>query len=293
MAVDRRRIGTGTNEEKIMNKAVMTHDLHGLKGRLKDTWVAGDFGEIARGYEATAAAFVERLGLEPGTKVLDVACGTGNLAMPAARLGATVAGIDIAPNLIEQAVANAANEGLDIGFETGDCEEMPYRDASFDVVMSMFGAMFAPRPDVVASELARVCRPGGKIAMANWTPEGFIGQMFKTTGKHVPPPAMPSPILWGDEASVRERFAAGISYVRLTSYLAEFVFPFEPEETVEHFRRFYGPTQKAFAALDAGGQTRLRRDLEELWCANNVAEDGTTRVFSEYLEVIAVRRADC
>src|SRR6185369_11554241 len=166
----------------------MTPELETLKSRLKATWSAGDFGQIAKATAAGAAEFIERLHLQPGAKVLDVACGSGNLALPAARAGAIVTGVDIAPNLIKQARENAEREGLKIQFDEGDAEALPYDDASFDAVVTMFGAMFAPRPELVASELKRVCRPGGFIAMANWTPNGFIGQMFKITSSLVPPP---------------------------------------------------------------------------------------------------------
>src|SRR5215208_685383 len=169
-------------------------EITALKTRLRATWIAGDFGQIAKSYTSEAEDFIKRLNLKPGTKVLDVACGTGNLAIPAARAGAVVSGVDIAPNLIEQGRENARAEGLDIQFDEGDAEALPYGDASFDVIVTMFGAMFAPRPELVAAELKRVCRPGGSIVMANWTPTGFIGQMFKTMASHVsPPPGMPSP----------------------------------------------------------------------------------------------------
>jgi SAM-dependent methyltransferase len=227
------------------------------------------------------------LALAPGANVLDVACGNGNTAIPAAKAGALVTGVDLAPYLIAQAVARAENAGVEATFEVGDAEDMPYDDASFDVVITMFGAMFTPRPAVVASELQRVCRPGGYVAMGNWTPTGFIGQMFKTTGKHVQPPAaMPSPLLWGNEETVRERFSPGVSELRMTRRDIDFVFPFGPEETVETFRKYYGPTQKAFAALEGEAQDALRQDLVELWSANNRATDGSTLVSSVYLEVI-------
>lgn len=223
-----------------------TSELTALKTRLRATWIAGDFGQIAKYYEDDAAEFVNRLNLEPGTKVLDVACGTGNLALPAARAGAVVTGVDIAPNLVEQARENARREGLKAQFDEGDAEALPYNDANFDAVVTMFGAMFAPRPELVAAELKRVCRPGGFIAMANWTPTGFIGKMFKTMTSHVAPPAgMPSPVLWGVEETVRERFGEGISKLEANTQNIRWVFPFSPAQVVEHFRLYYGPTQKA------------------------------------------------
>jgi 2-polyprenyl-3-methyl-5-hydroxy-6-metoxy-1,4-benzoquinol methylase len=268
----------------------MTPEMEALKTKLKATWISGDFAKIAESFTGGAAEFVQRLNLKPGTRVLDVACGSGNQSIPAARTGAIVTGVDIAPNLIEQAGKWAAKENLEIRFDEGDAENLPYADAEFDVVMTMFGAMFAPRPERVSAELIRVCRPGGVIAMANWTPTGFVGQMFKTTGKHVAPPAnMPSPLLWGDETTVRERLSDGVSEINFEPRLISFAFPFGAAETVEFWREFYGPTHKAFAALDAEGQAALRRDLETLWSQNNLADDSTTRVEAEYMEVIAIR----
>ncbi|HEX7331102.1 MAG TPA: class I SAM-dependent methyltransferase [Pyrinomonadaceae bacterium] len=267
-----------------------TSELAALKTKLRATWIAGDFGQIAKYYTDGAEAFVSRLNLEPGTKLLDVACGTGNLALPAARAGAVVTGVDIAPNLVEQARENARREGLNVQFDEGDAEALTYNDASFDVVATMFGAMFAPRPELVAAELKRVCRPGGVIAMANWTPTGFIGKMFKTMTSHVAPPAgMTSPVLWGVEETVRERFGEGISALEASPQNIHWVFPFSPAEVVEHFRLYYGPTQKAFGLLDENGQLALRQDLEKLWTEHNQATDGTTVVDAEFLEVRAVR----
>ena len=264
-------------------------ELEALKSRLKATWMAGDFDKIAQIIEPGAVAFIERLALAPGTRVLDVACGSGNLSLPAARAGAIVTGLDIAPNLIETARRRALAEGLQITFDEGDAEQLPYADASFDTVVTMFGAMFAPRPERVAAELLRVCRPGGHVAMANWTPAGFIGQMFKTTAAHVPPPNIPSPLLWGDEAIVRERLRIGVADLQITRRMVPFCLPMTPEQTVDYFRAWYGPTLRAFAALDEDGQAALRRDLTRLWSEHNRATDGTTHVEAEYLEVIAIR----
>lgn len=271
-----------------MQSTQMSPEMETLKSKLRATWIAGDFGEIAKSIEKGGEEFVARLDLKPDTKVLDVACGTGNLAIPAAKTGANVTGIDIAPNLIEQAIARAAAEGVEAIFEVGDAEAMPYEDGTFDVVMTMFGAMFAPRPDVTASELKRVCKSGGLIAMANWTPEAFTGAMFKTGAKHVPPPpGMAPPLQWGSEDIVRERFSEGIADLQLTRRKIVFTYPFGPGEVVEHFRKYFGPTQKAFESLDEHGQAALRADLVALWEEANEATDGTTRVESEYLEVLA------
>lgn len=267
-----------------------TSELSALKTKLQATWSAGDFGQIAKYYANDAADFIKRLNLKPGMTVLDVACGTGNLAIPAARTGATVTGVDIAPNSVQQARENAKAEGLNAKFDEGDAEALPYADASFDAVVTMFGAMFAPRPELVAAELKRVCRPGGRIAMANWTPGGFIGQMFKTTSAHFPPPpGMTSPVLWGVEETVRERFGEGISKVDTRLQKITWVFPFSPADVVEHFRLYYGPMQKAFGALDEQKQAALRKDLEQLWATHNEATDGTIKLDAEYLEVVAVR----
>jgi SAM-dependent methyltransferase len=265
-------------------------EMEALKSRLKAMWMTGDFGEVAKHIEMGAEEFIARLALKPGVRVLDVACGSGNLAIPAARLGAIVTGVDIATNLLEQARARAEAEGLTIGFDEGDAESLPYADAAFDVVVSMFGAMFAPRPELVAAELVRVCRSGGQIAMANWTPDGFIGQMFKVGGKYVPPPpSMPSPLKWGDEETVRERLRDGIADLQLTRRMCPFKYPSPPAGVVESFRKYYGPTQRTFEALDANGQAALRNDLERLWAEHNQATDNTTYVEGEYLEVIATR----
>ncbi len=277
-------------KEKKMDSAKMKSEIDVLKNKLQATWASGDFGRIATSFEEGAALFVERLDLKPEMSVLDVACGTGNLAIPAACTSADVTGLDIVPDLIDQARKIADAVGVKARFDLGDAEDMPYADESFDVVMSMFGAMFAPRPDVVASELKRVCKPGGLITMANWTPSGFIGQMFKITGKYVTPPAgMVSPVLWGDEQTVSERLSSGISDLTLTRRTIDFVFPFGPADVVEYFRQFYGPTLKAFEALDGDAHQVLRAELVELWTNNNTATDGTTLVPAEYLEVRAVR----
>ena len=273
-----------------MDSTKMTTEMETLKSKLRATWMAGDFAEIAKSIEVGAEEFVTRLGITKGTTLLDVACGNGNTAIPAAWIGAQVTGIDIAPYLIELAIERAVRKGVSADFDIGDVEALPYDDATFDAVITMFGAMFAPRPDVTARELKRVCRPGGLIAMANWTPQGFIGQMFKTTGKYVAPPAgMPSPLLWGDEETVADRMADDTKDLQMVRRKIDFVFLMSPAEVVEHFRIYYGPTQKAFESLDEQGQAALRRDLEQLWSEHNRVSDGSTRVESEYLEVKAIR----
>lgn len=268
----------------------MKPEMESLKTRLKAMWMTGDYGQVARIIEKAAEEFIARLALTPDLRVLDVASGSGNLAIAAARRGAKVTGVDIATNLLEQARARAQAEGLSITFQEGDAENLPYEDSAFDVVVSMFGAMFAPRPELVASEMVRVCRSGGRIAMANWTPGGFVGQMFKITGSYVPPPpGMASPVKWGDEETVRERLREGIGNLQLTKRICLFKYEFSPAEVVEFFRKYYGPTQRAFDTLDSSKQAALRSDLERLWSEHNQAKDNTTYVESEYLEVVATR----
>ena len=266
-------------------------DIDTIKARMKTTWMAGDYGTFAKYLEPGALEIFSRWGIAAGSQMLDVGCGAGQIAIPAAQVGVKVTGVDIATNLIEQARARATTEGLSVQFDEGDAERLPYPDASFDTVVSLIGAMFAPRPALVASEMVRVCSPGGRIIMANWTPSGFVGQMFKINGKHVPPPAgIPSPVLWGDEATVRERLHDGVAELTLMRRIyPSFKYPFGVPEVVEFFREFYGPTNRAFAALDTDGQSALRRDLEQLWSANNRATDGTIWIEPEYLEVIARR----
>ena len=261
-----------------------------LAARVRATWTSGDFGRIARGYELGAAQFITRLGLEQGERVLDVATGTGNLAIPAARTGALVTGVDIAPNLITQAKARAAAEGLAIRLDVGDAESLGYDDDEFDTAVSMFGAMFAARPERAASELLRVVRPGGRIAMANWTPTSFIGEMLKTTSRYSAPAAgVPSPLLWGTEDCVAERLGSGLSSLMLTRRIITFEFALDPASVVNEFIQWYGPTLRAWSSLDEAGKRALRRELEALWADHNRADDGTTRVQSEYLEVMGVR----
>jgi SAM-dependent methyltransferase len=267
-----------------------TIDLQTIKARQKATWESGDFGEIAKSIEPAADEFMAQLPLRRGDRVLDVACGTGNLAVIASRSGCEVHGLDIATNLIAQARARARAEGLNISYTEGDAEALPYDDASFDAVVSMYGVMFTPQPERIVDELRRVTKPGGMIALANWTPTGFIGKMFGVFKRHVPPPAgLPSPLLWGDEDTVRERLRDGFGNLRMTRRIARMRYPYDPAGTVEFFRQYYGPTQRAFAALTPGAQADLRADLVQLQSGHNVAEPGHTEVRAEYLEIQAVR----
>lgn len=272
-----------------MSTSALSSEVDSLKARLKQTWMAGDYDRFSRYLEGGAREFYERLAVPPGSRLLDVGCGSGQLALMAAKDGLDVTGVDIASNLIERARARAQAEGLRVRFEEADAEALPFEDASFDVVVSLIAAMFAPRPDFVAKELLRVCTPGGTIAMANWTPQGFVGQMFKAVSKFIAPSGMPAPVLWGDEATVRERLGQGLAELHLTKRHYLFSYPFPPSEVVEFFRLYYGPTNRAFASLDGGGREQLRQELETLWSAHNRAGLGCTTVLAEYLEVIGVR----
>lgn len=264
-----------------------------IKAGMRNTWMAGDFGVVAKTIASSADDMIARLGIPPGSKVLDVATGTGNLAIPAARCGCAVTGLDIAPNLLEQARERAAAEGLTAQFDEGDAEAMPYADATFDAVITMFGAMFAPRPELVAAELARVLKPGGRLAMGNWNPASFTGKMFKVGSMHAPPPpGVPPPVLWGDEATVRERLGSkGFTEVRTEIIPLDFDLPMPPSGVVEFFRIYFGPTKMAFARLDEAGQKAFAEDLTALWSAANKAPDpeSHTLVPNEYMLVTAVR----
>jgi SAM-dependent methyltransferase len=266
--------------------------LETIKGVMRATWIAGDFGVIARNTALAAEAFADRLCVRAGQRALDIACGSGNVSIPLARGGAIVTGVDIAPNLLEQARERAAAESLIVQFDEGDAEQLPYEDASFDVVTSMFGAMFAPRPEVVAAEMARVLKPGGLLAMANWNPESFTGQMFRLGASHVPPPpGIAPPVLWGDDATVKQRLEENFTLIRTELIPIEFDLPFDPAGSVAFFRTYFGPSQVMFSRLDEAGQAALARDLEALWSKANLAPDPEkhTLIRNEYRQVTAVR----
>jgi len=272
-----------------MSTLTLAPDIESLKSRLRSTWMAGDYDRFSRFMENGAHSFYERLDVPPGAHLLDVACGSGQLALIAAREGVRVTGVDIAENLIERARARSIAEALPARFRVADAESLPFPNASFDVVVSLVGAMFAPRPHLVAGELTRVCVPGGTIAMANWTAEGFVGKMLKTIARFIAPSGMPSPLLWGDEAVVRERFGPRVSELRLARRHYIFDYPFPPSDVVNFFRLYYGPVNRAFAALNREGRKSLHEELEKIWSADNRGRDGFTLVEAEYLEVIATR----
>jgi len=265
-------------------------DLQVIKGRQQATWSAGDYARIGNTILLTAELLCEAVDLRSGQQVLDVAGGTGNAALAAARRFGNAVATDYVPELLEQARVRAEAEGLPMAIQVADAEQLPFSDASFDVVLSTFGAMFAPDQEQVARELLRVCRPGGKIGMTNWTPDGFLGDFFRMMGQYVPPPAgVRLPMLWGSRSHLRRLFGDGVS--ALTVKRRTFVFRhYSARAWVDYFRAYYGPTLKVFDALDPAGQERLTSDLEMLIARHNVADDGTMAVPSEYLEVVAVRR---
>ena len=259
-----------------------------LTARARAVWTGGDFLPIARSYAPGAQAFIDRLALRPGERVLDVACGTGNLAIPAARAFARVTGIDIAPNLIAQARLEARAAGCDVAFEVGDAEALPYLDGQFDTTVSMFGAMFAYRPERAAAELVRVTRAGGRVAMANWIPDGFIGKLLRAhTALVPPPPGVPSPLDWGHEGLARARLGGRVTSASFVRRTLELRFPMPPAAVTELFATCYGPTVATLRATGDAGARRLRRELTELFQEHNIAGDGTTTVVAAYLDVQA------
>ena len=263
-----------------------------IKASMRTTWMAGDFGVIAKSNARQAEEFVARLAIPGGARVLDVACGTGNLAIPLARQGCVVTGVDIATNLLDQGRERAATEGLSITFDEGDAENLPYADASFDAAVTMFGAMFAPRPELVAAEFARVLKPVGQLAMGNWNPESFVGRMFTLSAQHAPPPpGIVPPNLWGVERVVRERLASGFDEIQTELIAIMLDLPMNTAGAVSLFRRFFGPTQMAFSKLDPAGQKSFTAALEELWSSANTSGDPNRLVIpNSYLQVTAKRR---
>jgi ubiquinone/menaquinone biosynthesis C-methylase UbiE len=274
----------------------MSHapEIKAIKSTMKSTWEAGDYGTFATYMEPGAIEIFMTWNIGPGQQMLDVGCGAGQISIPAAKNGVRVTGVDIASNLLTQACSRAQAEGLDAQFEEGDAEQLNFPDASFDVVVSLIGAMFAPRPEKVAAELLRVCRPGGKIIMGNWTPQSLPGQMFKTIGKYLPPPPdVPSPPLWGDEDTARHRFSEGTSSLTLTRrHYPSWTYPFAVAQVVEFFGQYVGPVHRAFTVLQESAKSELRQDLEHLFAQFNEATDGTTSLKGEYLEIVATRSTE-
>lgn len=265
-------------------------DLGALKARQQGAWSSGDYAVVGTTLQIVGEQLCEALDLRSGQKVLDVAAGNGNATLAAARRWCDVVSTDYVPSLLARGQSRAAAEGLSVKFEEADAEALSFTDASFDAVVSTFGVMFTPDQDKAASELLRVCKRGGKIGLANWTPEGFIGQLFKTLGKYLPPPAgTKSPALWGTDARIKEMF--GPAAASVNAERRHFVFRYRsPEHFLDVFKNYYGPMLKAFAALDPTNQQGLRNDLLALIGRMNRAEDGTMVVPSEYLEIVITKR---
>jgi ubiquinone/menaquinone biosynthesis C-methylase UbiE len=264
-------------------------DLEAVKARQQTAWSSGDYAEIGTRLQIVGESLCEAVDLRAGSRVLDVAAGNGNASLAAARRFCQVTACDYVPALLERAGERSRADRLEIEFREADAEKLPFPDASFDVVLSSFGVMFTPNQERAAAELARVCRPGGKIGLANWTPESFIGQLFKTLGKYLPPPiGVKSPALWGTQVRLAELFADKVESI--DAQRRDYVFRYRsPAHWLEVFRTWYGPVHKAFGALDAEKQKSLAGDIEGLMTRLNRARDGTLVLPSEYLEVVAVR----
>ncbi len=265
-------------------------DLAALKTRQHAAWSSGDYAIIGTTLQIVGEELCEALDLRSGQQVLDVAAGNGNVTLAAARRWCEVLSTDYVPSLLARGRARAAADGLSVEFQEADAEALPFADNSFDAVVSTFGVMFTPNQDKAAAEMLRVCKSGGQIGLANWTPEGFIGQMFKTIGKHLPPPAgAKSPALWGTHARLKEMFGSAASVIK--GEPRNFMFRYRsPQHFLDLFKTYYGPMLKAFAALDAAKQTQLHNDLHALIVRLNKATDGTMVVPGEYLQVIVTKR---
>jgi SAM-dependent methyltransferase len=260
------------------------------EGQTPSAWAQGDGGQILKFQQQAADAFVVQLGLQPGERVLDVACGTGNAAIAAARLGAQATGVDIAEPAVQQARARAQAEGLSVRFDVADAEAMPYDDGSFDAVVSMFGVMFAPHPERAAAELARVCRSGGLIALANWPADSLIGELMRTVMRHVPPPPGSPPFLWGQEDTVRRWLGPFMDQLEVGRRPYALRFPFSPERAAEAIQGSIGPVRQALSALDAIARAEMQAEIERLFTSRNSATDGNTNISTEYLEVRGRRK---
>jgi ubiquinone/menaquinone biosynthesis C-methylase UbiE len=264
-------------------------DLTAVKARQQGAWSSGDYAIVGTTLQIVGEELCEALDIRPGQKVLDVAAGNGNASLAAARRWCDVIATDYVPALLDRARERALADRLSVEFREADAESLPFPDGSFDIVVSTFGVMFTPDQERAAAELIRVCRQGGKIGLANWTPEGFIGQLFKTIGKYLPPPVgIKSPALWGTRTRIAELFEPHASSI--ASRQRNFVFRYRsPEHWLDVFKTYYGPVLKAFAGLDAPQQSALERDLKALVGRFNRSGDGAMVVPSEYLELVITR----
>jgi SAM-dependent methyltransferase len=264
-------------------------DFTAIKARQQGAWSTGNYAVVGTTLQIVGEDLCEALDVRSGARVLDVAAGNGNATLAAARRWCDVTSTDYVPQLLELGRQRAAAEGLTVAFQEADAENLPFADASFDVVLSTFGVMFTPNQPQAAAELLRVVRPGGKIGLANWTPEGFIGQVFKTIGKYVPPPpGVKPPSLWGTEARLHEFFGDAAA-VRIERKHFNFRY-LSPQHFLDVFRTYYGPMNKAFGVLDAGAQTAFANDLLDLMARGNRSGDATLVLPSEYFEVVIQKR---
>jgi ubiquinone/menaquinone biosynthesis C-methylase UbiE len=265
-------------------------DLAAIKVRQQAAWSSGDYAVVGTTLQIVGEELCETLDLSAGSKVLDVAAGNGMASLAAARRWCDVVSTDYVPTLLERGRARALAEGLPIEFKVADAEALPFTDDAFDAVVSTFGVMFTPNQDKAAAELMRVCKSGGQIGLTNWTPEGFIGQLFKTLGKYLPPPsAAKSPLLWGTRARLTEMFGPAAAWVKTEPRHFNFRYR-SAQHFLEVFKTYYGPMLRAFSALDTAQQNRLERDLYELIARMNRADGESMVVPSEYLEVVIMKR---
>jgi ubiquinone/menaquinone biosynthesis C-methylase UbiE len=264
-------------------------DFPAIKSKQQAAWGSGDYAVIGTTLQMVGESLCESIDVRAGQRVLDVAAGNGNATLAAARRGCEVTSTDYVGALLDKGRARAAAEGLRVAFRQADAEELPFEAHSFEVVLSTFGVMFTPNQAKAAAEMLRVCKHGGSIGLANWTPSGFIGEVFRTIGRHLPPPAgVPSPMLWGSEERLRDFFPASAAAISVTK--KHFTFRYRSaEDWLDTFRTFYGPMHKAFAALDERGRTALAAELVEVARRFNDAVDGTLAAPSQYLEVV-IRR---
>jgi SAM-dependent methyltransferase len=264
-------------------------DYRELTQRQQATWATGDFNEIARQVMGASATLVDAVDPRAGQRVLDVACGSGNAALVAARRYCEVAGIDYVPALVDRAKQRAAAEGSHIDFQVGDAQELPFPDASFDAVISVFGVMFAPDQEKAARELLRVCRPGGTIGLACWMPTEFGGDFFAAHARYVPPPpGLQPPVRWGTEAGLRELLGAGTRSLR-TERRSFLQYYRSTDHMIDIFRKFFGPMNRAFSLVEASRHDDMRRDFTEVLQRYNRADDDTLVLESAYMQTVAVR----
>jgi SAM-dependent methyltransferase len=260
-------------------------DIATIKQRQQATWASGDYAEVGTRLQLTAELLCEAVDLRASERVLDVACGTGNAALAAARRFCQVVGVDYVPALLDRARQRAQAEGLEATFQEADAEDLPFPDGAFDVVLSTCGAMFAPDQEQTAAELLRVCRPGGRIGMVNWVPDGYVGALFRAIGRYLPPPpGLRPPVLWGSEDRLRELFGSGVT---ISAPRRTFLWRWpSPEHQAEFFATFYGPTNKALAALAADRAADLKAEMVEVARSFDVSDDGTLVLRQDYLEAV-------